>query len=259
MVRIRFLGTCSGTEPQPNRHHTSFTIEHNDQIFFFDAGEGCGYNAHLLGVDLLKTTAIFISHPHMDHIGGLPHLLWTIKKLESRGRKPLKHDIDLLVPTMDIWHGVDKMMFLKGRALKSGIEFKAQQIANGVIYNLHGLKVSAMHNTHLGTPEDGLPWMSFSFLIELAGKRIVYSGDFKKMSELAGFLDNVDLLIVENGHHSIESILEYLVKEQCSVKRVGFMHHGRAVLRDPKAALVKAKELWGHEVFIANDSMIEYL
>ena len=50
----------------PNRRHTSFVIEHRGGVYWFDAGEGCAYTAHLLGVDLLAVQAIFISHVHMD-------------------------------------------------------------------------------------------------------------------------------------------------------------------------------------------------
>ena len=63
-MKITFLGTCSGTEPMPNRKHVSFVIEHAGAVYWFDAGEGCSYTAHLAGIDLLSTRAVFISHTH---------------------------------------------------------------------------------------------------------------------------------------------------------------------------------------------------
>ena len=77
-MKIHFLGTCAGTEPIPGRQHMSFVIESNGALYWFDAGEGCSRTAYLNGLDLMGVKAVFISHPHMDHTGGLANLIWTI-------------------------------------------------------------------------------------------------------------------------------------------------------------------------------------
>ena len=58
MAKIRFLGTCSGTEPFENMHHTSFTIEVNDRVYWFDAGESCSRSGYLTGLDFFKLKSI---------------------------------------------------------------------------------------------------------------------------------------------------------------------------------------------------------
>lgn len=257
MVKIHFLGTCSGTEPQPNRRHTSFIVESNERLFWFDAGESCGYTAHLMGLDLLKTEAIFISHPHMDHIGGLPHLVWAHKKLESRSTQAYCHNIKLYLPVVEIWQGVKQMLFLKGRAAEGGIGFQTTRITDGVVYDEGGFKVTALHNLHLGQPNPGEPWQSFAFLIEAAGKRIIYSGDFKAMAEIDPLFDSgpVDLFLVETGHHTVEEICSYLVEKGKAVASIGFIHHGRAILSNPELELAKAQKIFGPKVFLAEDQM----
>lgn len=256
VVEIHFLGTCSGTEPQPNRRHTALILEYQEKLFWFDAGESCGYTAHLLGLDLLQTEAVFVSHPHMDHIGGLPHLIWTLKKLESLSKVPLRTEIDLYFPDLNIWYGLEKMLFLKGRTLKNGLGFCINLVTDGVIYAKNDLMVSAVHNLHLGKPESKENWQSFSFLIEAADKRIVYSGDFKAMRELEPlFVNEVDLLLVETGHHSVEEVCNYLVENQKPVGQLGFIHHGRAILNNPEEEMKKAKTIFGSRVFFADDKM----
>lgn len=39
MGTIIFLGTCSGTEPMPGRHHSSVVFEINGTYYWFDAAE----------------------------------------------------------------------------------------------------------------------------------------------------------------------------------------------------------------------------
>ena len=71
-MKLYIFGSCSGTEPWQNRHHTAFAIEIGGRFYWFDAGENCSYAAHLMGVDLLAVSDIFISHTHMDHVGISP-------------------------------------------------------------------------------------------------------------------------------------------------------------------------------------------
>ena len=69
MARIHFLGTCSGTEPMPGMHHCSWVLEVGEYYYWFDGGESCAYTAHTSGMDVMRTRALFVSHPHLDHIG----------------------------------------------------------------------------------------------------------------------------------------------------------------------------------------------
>ncbi|MDD6563518.1 MAG: hypothetical protein PUF08_00410, partial [Clostridiales bacterium] len=64
-MKFYIFGSCSGTEPFKGRHHTAWALELNGRIYWFDAGETCSYTAHLMGVELLAVSDIFISHPHM--------------------------------------------------------------------------------------------------------------------------------------------------------------------------------------------------
>ena len=54
-------------------------------------------------------------------------------------------------------------------------EPEAGTYADGTIIHSDGLKVTALHNEHLGKPARGKSWQSFSFRIETAGRAIVSS------------------------------------------------------------------------------------
>jgi len=65
-----------------SEHGLSFYIEADDKKYLFDTGstEKFLYNAHELGISIKDVDALFISHNHYDHIGGLKHFMEVNKK-----------------------------------------------------------------------------------------------------------------------------------------------------------------------------------
>lgn len=258
-MKLTILGSCSGTEPMPDRRHTSFVIEHEGRVYVFDAGEGCSYTAHLLGIDLLKIRAVFISHTHMDHVGGLANLLWTMRKLDGlepdASRRLSGKRIDVLIPNLSVWDGILQVLAGTEGDFKIDFELAAHRYGDGLVFDNEGLRVSALHNLHVGQPEAGDDWHSFSFLIEADGRRVVYSGDVRDVRELEPLLDGCDLLLMETGHHQVAEVCSYLRDCGKAFERLGFVHHGRGILEDAEGNLQTARDILGDRVFVADDGM----
>ena len=259
-MKLTFLGSCSGTEPMPGRFHTSYVVEHRGGIYWFDAGEGCSYNAHLIGIDLLAIRSLCISHCDYDHVGGLVGLLATIRKLEGRNDDPARsiagRTVPVRIPDLRVWHGALDVLQGPAEDLLLPFEPEAGTYAAGTIIHIDGLKVTALHNEHLGKPARGKSWQSFSFRIATAGRTIVSSGDIKHVSEAIPLMgDGCDLFIMETGHHQVDEVCTYLVENNAPFERLGFFHHGRAILADAEGELEKAKSIVGDRVFIADDGM----
>ena len=251
-MKLYFLGTCAGTEPMPGRRHTAFTLECGDKLYWFDAGEGCSYTAHTMGLDLLKVRKIIISHPHMDHIGGLGNLLWTIRKLMWCKKLDTLEDVDVYIPNLQTWDGILKILTNAESGFKIKFRLTAHQTQEGVLFDDGTLRVTALHNTHMQPAED--QWQSYSFLIESEGKRLVYSGDVKKYEELDPLIgDGCDCLIIETGHFGIDDVYAYTQNK--NIGKVIFNHNGREILEDGEAADQKIQNLMGPQGLIAYDTM----
>ncbi len=252
-MKIHILGSCSGTEPMPGRKHTSLVFDVNGVLYFFDAGEGCSHTACEMGLDMLSVKSIFISHPHIDHIGGLANLMFTIGKLTAVKATPLKatDKIKLFTPDMDYFEPVSKIASYPVGYLYENCKFDPLPIADGEIYRDENISVEALHNLHLGdTPEH----KSFSFRIKANDKTVIYTGDVDTIADIEAFLkDGCDILLCETGHHKPDSIPLYIKEKGHDIKELVYIHHGRAILNNPEESEASIRAAWGDSYRIAND------
>lgn len=255
-MKLCFLGTCAGTEPMPDRKHTAFTLEHDGKLYWFDAGEGCSYTAHNLGLDLLRVEKIILSHPHIDHTGGLANLLWTIRNLHWLKKSEKMTDIQIFLPVSGIFEAVMGLLRCNEPNFSLGPHLHPHIIQDGVLFDNGSLCVTAFHNTHMAPSEEG--WRSFSFRIDAQGKRIVYSGDVKHYEELDPAIgEGCDVLIIETGHFGIDDVYTYTKGKP--IGKILFNHNGREILNAPAEAANKVKNLFGDKAVICYDGMTECL
>ncbi len=252
-MKIHFLGTLSGLWPIQNRRHESMIIEINDTYYLFDAGERCSKTAYLMGLDLEKIKKIIISHPHMDHIGGLGKMLYDIKMQSIWQNKEAKYtDIDLYICEETPWQAYNNLLSYS-KKWDGGLKINYKKITDGLVFEDENMKVTAFHNYHLGEAKDG-NWRTYSFVIEAEGKKIVYTGDIKTYEETDKLIgDGCDALIGETGHHDYIEVCRYLSGK--NVKNLFFTHHGRSIIFEGyEQAYFNAQKYFDGSVMICEDA-----
>jgi len=128
---------------------------------------------------------------------------------------------------------------------------------DGVVFDENGFRVTAHHNMHVGAPKPGQPWESFSYRFEADGHAVVYSGDVAHPEDVDPLVaQGCDLLLMETGHHTVEAVGQYAARVLPKGARLGYLHHGRAVMADRAGELRKAKAIMGERAFFTEEGMV---
>jgi len=201
------LGSASGV-PTARRNTTAVCLRAGARLYLLDAGDGCAGRMAGLGLDVNRVAAVFLSHMHIDHVGGLPLLLQTMQLagrrapldicLRAEGRPGLKHWLNTvylmpeLLPFPLRWPGVRR---------------------RAPFYDDGCLRMCARRNAHLQVRHAQLrssypvQGQSYSFQLVCGKRRIAYSGDIRRLDEALPLLAGgvTDWLLLECAHYPLDS------------------------------------------------------
>jgi ribonuclease BN (tRNA processing enzyme) len=204
MSSVTFLGTGPGNVVA-GRFQSSILLEIGGKWILLDAGEPCSTQLLDLGFRLPDLDAIWITHAHADHVGGLPLLIqasWLRGRSQSLSLGVPQH----LAGPLRAWLDT---IFLATEVTRYPLEIFAWQSGQALV--MDNLEVRPFPTTHLDgfrklTGNDQIE--SFLFEITAAEKRLVYSGDLGGPSDLNKILkEPIDLLICELSHFTPEELM----------------------------------------------------
>lgn len=224
-VRIQVLG-CGDAFNSGGRGHASFLVASAAATFLIDCGPTvlAGMKAQQIQADDLD--AIFISHLHGDHFGGVPFLLLELDIVRRRTRElviagpPGIRDcisaaLDLLFPST---------------ALHS-LPVRYVELEPGAPAEISGVSVTAFPVVHV--PQTN----PHALRLELDGRTIGYSGDTEWTDTLLQVADGADVFLCEcsvsdpavPGHLDVGTVADKRGMLRC--RRAILIHMGEDVLR----------------------------
>ncbi len=227
-MEIIFLGT-SGCIPTEHRGLPSVLIDHLNQQFLFDCGEGTQRQMRMVGINFMRTDNVFLTHLHADHFLGLGGMIQSMDFLERDtdlniyGPKGTKETINHLLSAGTF--GLDSFD-VKVHEIKPGLvmeEGKFQITCAKTLHTQNSLAYCFEEKPHreflkkkaleLGVPEGNL----FSKLQDghsikvkgktirpsqvlsdpILGRKVVYTGDTKPCDSVIKLAKGADVLIHE--------------------------------------------------------------
>ena len=194
-IKVTLLGT-GAPPPIMQRFGPSTLIEAGGQKFLIDAGRGALQRLGQVNVRWQDVDGVFFTHLHSDHVVGFPDL-WLTGWLVAPGRhralyvygpQGTKKMMSYLRQAyeFDIQHRLDD-----DRASPDGHVVVAEDIAEGVVFDKGGLRITAFEVEH--TPVKP----AFGYRVDYGGRSVVVSGDTRASENLMRHAQRVDLLIHE--------------------------------------------------------------
>jgi ribonuclease Z len=250
-VNLTILGSSSGM-PQSSRANSGYVIIYQGIMIQVDCGGGVSSAFRKAGFDPLKVDSVLISHAHPDHISDLP---LYIQMQYLAGRKeplPIYLPEELVEPIPAYFRSV----YLPLERMPFKLEFLP--VPEGGVITMGDATVRPIPNNHLRKYQPIIEefklkskMQCYSYLFEIAGKKILYSADLGSENDILAFLKGLDLLVIESTHIDVGKVLDAAIAS--NVRQVVLTHIAEEY--DTESAVMSARKLGYDNLSIAYDGM----
>ncbi len=245
----------SGTSVfHPRRASAGFWLQTETGSILFDCSAAAPHRMAQENLDWMNLDAIWISHLHLDHCGGLAPFLFGMKYapgIEHR-TKPLKifacEGVEKLLRAID--ESDNYRLFKQRFAIEIDEISPSQSQSFEIIPSLNAETLRTPHRRE-------------SLAIRLTqanGKTVVYTSDTGYSADVAQFSRDADLLILECSFHRDKPIVTHL--ELAEAMRMAQIAEPRMLVLthlypewDGVDLEAEAKKLWSGETIAARDGL----
>ena len=199
------LGTMGGPVPAPDRSQPSNALIHAGQVYLVDAGDGTVQQLARAGILLPRVRAVFMSHLHVDHTGGLSAVLGLRNQTNVRDpltvygppgtRELVAGMVASMQPAARVGYGIPGQPWTPPANTVTVIE-----LSDGEQLAVDGMTITAAQNSHYDFAPDSVEdrnYKSLSFRFDLPGRSIVYTGDTGPSPAVERLAKGADLLVSE--------------------------------------------------------------
>ncbi|MEO8752189.1 MAG: MBL fold metallo-hydrolase [Casimicrobiaceae bacterium] len=197
-IQVVLLGTAGGPTINPQRQGVGTLVTAGPETLLFDAGRGVTTSMARLSINASAVTKVFLTHLHSDHVISLPEI-WLFPWASQGRQLPLQvwgpqgtrsmlnHLQAAFAFDVHIRRDVDE------KFSPDGVKIVAGDVREGVVYESHGVKVTAFGVDH------GPVKPAFGYRVDYGGHSVVMSGDTRPSDNLIKYSHGADVLIHEVG------------------------------------------------------------
>jgi ribonuclease BN (tRNA processing enzyme) len=251
-MKLTVLGSGSSI-PHPRRASPGFWLDIGSHKILLDIGPDVPHRMAEDRLDWPELDAIWVSHFHLDHFGGLPSFLFSLRWAPQTANrtKTLRiigpHGLNNLLKTID---DANNYRLFTQRFPVEVIEIKPDE----QFEFMPGVMAQTMRTPHT----------SESLALNLRdpdAKRFVYTSDTGFTKELSKFAEKADMLLMEcsfRGNKPLQTHLELAeamsLARECRPARLVLTHLYPEW--DEFDVVTESSKLWQGEVIEAKDGLI---
>lgn len=205
-ICLTFFGTAAGFPTKKRAHTTSIGLWRGEALYLFDVGAGVAQQFAVMDIGPEATRAIFLTHTHADHIGGLAPLLQSIQLNKRAGPLPL------YVPDASLG-GVRDYLHMTYLYPLNDFDLDLRPVAEGFRYKEDGIEISAVPSRHLVAGEETRRQIgaraepqAFSYRVRVGDRTVYLSGDIAEPEEAAEHAVGADTAVIELAHFEPEEL-----------------------------------------------------
>lgn len=209
-TRIIFLGTYGGPKAEKFRSEPASLIVVDGTPYLIDVGPGTDRQIAWAGFKHSEIKAVFITHHHIDHDGGLvPFISLTWFEKAWHHLPTTQTGIYGPPATTFLVHTALDYLSVSERIFRAGVPalppstgmFDAHDIEkDGPFYTDGGLRVTAAENAHFHFPSQGPTGAldkSYAYRFDTPSGSVVFTGDTGSSDAVTKLAEGADVLVSE--------------------------------------------------------------
>lgn len=190
-MRVHFLG-CGDAFGSGGRNQTAYLLEDQGRLFLLDCGPAALFALKRAGFNPDALDAVFLSHLHGDHFGGLPFLF-----IDYLYNTPRTRPLPVAGPPGTEECVRQLMTLMYGEKDLSFVEFSVLEPGAGV--SAAGAEIVAFRVPHQ------MEQISLGLRVTISGKTVLFSGDSSWTDDFVHQSKGADLFICECCFFDTES------------------------------------------------------
>ncbi|KPA09586.1 metallo-beta-lactamase [Candidatus Magnetomorum sp. HK-1] len=266
-MEIQFLGT--GSAFCLHNHQSNLIVKNNDQLLLVDAGGDIRFSLKNAGYHIQDIDALYISHLHNDHIGGMEYI--ALYTYFNPDQDPLKLFIHQTLIN-ELWENALKagLSSVQNKILTLQDYFDLHSIGSELLFEWQNIQFSLVPTPHIFNGTETV--FTFGLMIQDmdSGYRIYLTGDtqFNPKKNKAAY-DEADIVIHDcetsefksgvHSHYDEKNVLDSKVK-----RKTYLWHYQDNVIMDFDSWQKKSKKdgfrgfITKGARFVINKNGIEY-